>query len=340
MEKTGNYKALSLNKISETPSLVEKQFRDLQKGEVLIKVMCSTIRPADEGLLKGSYGKNFPTLPLVPGMEGSGLIVDVAEGLDKSLIGKHASAVFSSNTTGSFHGAWAEYSYASIYSLIVFESKIEFDKIYSAQINPLTASGMVETLRDHGVTSVAQSGSSSEFGRMFLRLCVNQGIEIINLVRKNQTIEELTKLGGKHFVNTSENGWQEKFKNLSAELNVTVMFDCLGGDLTGQCLTALPDGSTLYHFGNLELKNVSSVSTHDLIFRQKVIKGWWLSAWISTTKIENVLKWKKFISNDLENGGSIFSTSYDETFHFEEHEKAFESYGVHGKKPLLKFYKD
>lgn len=338
MEKTGTYKALNLEKFGEKTTVIEKQFRELQKGEVLLKIMCTTVRPADEFLMKGQYGKNLPSLPLVPGMEGSGVIVDVAEGLDKSLIGKHAAAIFSSSNSSEFHGAWAEYSYASIYSLLVFDEKLEFDKIYSAQINPFTAVGMIDTIREHGVTSIAQSGSSSEFGRMFLRLCINQGIEVINLVRKNQTIEELTKFGGKHFVNTSENGWQEKFKNLAAELNVTVMFDCLGGDLTGQCLTALPDGSTLYHFGNLELKNVSSVSTHDLIFRQKIIKGWWLSSWFANSKIENVLKWKNFIKEDYEKGAPIFSTSYDEAFKFEDHEKAFESYRAHGKKPVIKFY--
>jgi len=323
----------------ENLKIVEKQFRELQKGEVLLKIMCTTIRPADEASLRGTYGKKPPSLPFVPGGEGSGIIVDVAEGLDKSLIGKHVNALFSRiNNSESFHGAWAEYSYASIHSCIVFDSKLDFDKIYSAQINPLTAVGMIDTIREHGVTSIAQSGSSSEFGRMFLRLCINQGIEVINLVRKNQTIDELTKFGGKHFINTSEEGWQEKFKKLAAELNATVMFDCLGGELTGQCLNALPDGSTLYHFGNLELKNVSSISTHDLIFRQKVIKGWWLVTWFTNSKIENVLKWKNFIKEDYENGSPIFSTNYDEAFKFEDYEKAFESYRSLGKKPVIKFY--
>jgi hypothetical protein len=74
----------------------------------------------------------------------------------------------------------------------------------------------------------------------------------------------------------------------------------------------------------------------DLIFSRKTLTGWWLSNWFKTTKPEDIGKWKKFIQDDYEKDGGIFSTSFDQAFKLEDFEKAFELYNVQGKKPVFK----
>mmetsp|Transcript_27197 Transcript_27197/g.28264 ORF Transcript_27197/g.28264 Transcript_27197/m.28264 type:complete len:343 (+) Transcript_27197:18-1046(+) len=336
MEKKNTFKALTVNEFGGKIEVKEHPLRELQKDEYLVKVMGTTILPADLFFVAGQYGTHIPDLPLVPGFEGSGIIEAVGEGVDKSVIGKRCS-ILADQFAKEFRGTWAQYHITNSQLITIFNDDVPYDRIICSNVNPLTAVGFLDTLKKMGKKSVAHNGASSAFGRMFLRLCISQGIEVINIVRKESSIKEMKEFGGKHFVNTSQEGWENELKKKCLELDVTVLFECVGGKTTGKSLSALPSGSTLFHFGNLELAGISEVNTGDLIFQKKKIEGWWLLTWITSIKPEEALYWKKLIIDDFEkNDGKIFGTAFNKAFALEDYEKALGVYKEQSTKVVFK----
>ena len=337
MEKI-NYKALCLEKFKGQLLVKNFTLRDLEDDELLIKIIVSTIMPADLALLQGTYGSFLPNPPFTPGMEAAGIIEKVGKNIDINLIGKKVS-VTANSSEKSYNGLWSQYTLTKLDYLIVFDKEVEFEKIFNSQGNPLTAVGFIETIKKHGKKSVAHNGASSAFGRIFMRLCIDQGIECINIVRKESSIKELTELGGKHFINTSDKDWNIKLKQKCEELDVSILFDCCGGDITGHCLKAIKNNGILYHFGNLELKRLGEIDPKEFSVGGKRMQGWWLFQFLIQFPNEDLKKWKDYIKKDFEeNKVKIFDTSFnaDKFFTLEEVEKAFETYMVQGKKILFK----
>lgn len=323
----GTYKGVVLHKYQGKLSVEEVPHRKLENDEILVKIHCCSILPADLALLQGMYGKYLPDLPRVFGLEGSGEIVAVAENVDKSIIGKRCgvSGVSSSNN---FHGVWSEYCYSSINTVLIFDIEIPYEKICNSLVNPLTAAGFIETIKSHGSKSVAHTGASTAFGRMFMKLCITEGIEVINIVRKAESIDELKKLGGTHFVNTSNENWQDELKLLCEKLDVSILFECVGGSITGKCLSCIKNYGVIYHFGNLELSRLSDIDTNDFVFGHKRLEGWNAGDFIKNSSEEKLESWRLKIKNDFEeNNGNIFKTEYREkTFKLDQIEEAFGEY--------------
>jgi NADPH2:quinone reductase len=321
------YKAIELDTYGGPLTLKEKTFRDLENEEVLIKVICGTIHPADILNVKGLYGT--PTqeaFPMIPGFEGSGIIVKVGSGIDQSLIGKRCNLVASKNKQGQYQGLWTQYVYTTLALVTVFNSEIDFEKICFFTVNPFTACGMLDTLKKQNVKVVGQNGASSAFAKMFIRLCAKEGIKTVNVVRKDEHIKKLKEIGADYVFNSSEEKWEEDFKSTCESLNVQHFFECVGGSMTGKILNLLPYRSTVYHYGNLSLKEISDVKTGDLIFQKKTLRGWWLSDWFKEITLEEIIYWKTYVVKEYESGSDLFDTSVSKSFSLEDHEKAFESY--------------
>ena len=321
------YNAIELETYGGPLKIVVKRFRDLGDEEILVKVMSATVHPADLFMLKGAYGTCTPEfLPVVPGFEGSGIIVKVGSKLDTSLIGKKVNVVASQNKNGNYEGLWTQYQYNSLNLTTIFNSDVSFDKICFAAVNPLTACGFVDTLKKQHVKVVGQNGASSAFAKMFIRLCALEGIKTVNVVRKPEHVKKLKEIGADVVLNTSEENWENEFKSTCKSLNVKHFFECVGGNMTGEILNLLPNGSTVYHYGNLELKDISNVKTANLIFQKKTLTGWWLSDWFKSLSLEEIMYWKSYVVKEYESGSDLFETVVSKSFALEEFEKAFESY--------------
>jgi NADPH2:quinone reductase len=208
----------------------------------------------------------------------------------------------------------------------IFNSEIEFEKICFATVNPFTACGFLDTLKKQNIKIVGQNGASSAFAKMFIRLCAKEGIKTVNVVRKEEHVEKLKSIGADYVFNTSDENWENEFKSTCESLNIQHFFECVGGSMTGKILNLLPYGCTVYHYGNLEMKDISNVKTADLIFNKKTLKGWWLSDWFKEITLEEIIYWKSYVIKEYESGSDLFETAVSKSFTLEEHENAFESY--------------
>lgn len=321
------YKAIELKNYGGPLTLTEKTLRDLDDQEVLVKVVCCTIHPADILNTKGLYGNPTPeSLPMIPGFEGSGIIVKVGSKLDSNLIGKRCNLVGNKDKSGKYQGLWAQYQYTTMPLLTIFNSEVDFEKICFTTVNPFTACGFLDTLKKQNIKIVGHNGASSAFAKMFIRLCSKEGIKTVNVVRKEEHVSKLKSIGADYVFNTSNENWENEFKSTCESLNVQHFFECVGGSMTGKILSLLPIGATVYHYGNLELKDISNVKTSDLIFQKKTLRGWWLSDWFTQISLEEIIYWKTFVVKEIESGSDLFDTAVSKSFSLEEYEKAFESY--------------
>ncbi len=311
----GEYKVLELNKYGGQLTVGTRKFRPLKKGEILIKIHCTTIHPSDLMFLQGMYGQERPDIfPIIPGFEGSGEIVEVAPGLPTNLIGHRAGVtapIGRKNST--YNGLWAEYHYTTLRSLLVYNKSIDYEKIAFSYVNPLTAIGFVDTVKKSGGNSLIQNGANGALGKMLIRLCEKEKIASINIIRKNEQVLGLKKIGADHVISTDDKNWGNNLEKIARELNAKVFFDCVGGGVSGKTLDKLPMGTKMYNFGNLEIKPVG-VDSASLIFQDKKVEGWWMPRWVMSLSSEEVKKYYKMVTDDIESGSDLFLTKTSKEF--------------------------
>lgn len=149
--------------------------------------------------------------PFTPGWEGSGTVVKAGAGMmSQWLVGKRVcfNKQFEIGTY-KIGGSFAEYCVTDAKSIIPIGDDISFEQAASLFVNPLTAIGMVERIKELGSKVTIVTAAASQIGRMIIRLCKQEGIIPICTVRREEQAQFLRdELKVKYVVNTSEEGWK------------------------------------------------------------------------------------------------------------------------------------
>jgi NADPH:quinone reductase-like Zn-dependent oxidoreductase len=107
-------------------------------------------------------------------------------------------------------------------------------------VNPLTALGMTETMRREGHKALVHTAAASNLGQMLNKICLKDGIGLVNIVRSREQADILRKIGAKHVVDSKSPNFMDDLTNALADTGATVAFDAIGGGrLAGQILTAM-----------------------------------------------------------------------------------------------------
>jgi NADPH2:quinone reductase len=107
-------------------------------------------------------------------------------------------------------------------------------------VNPLTALGMVETMRREGHQALVHTAAASNLGQMLNRICIKDRVALVNIVRKPEHVDLLKKIGASHVCNSSSPAFIDELTDALAATGATVAFDAIGGGrLAGQILTAM-----------------------------------------------------------------------------------------------------
>ena len=243
------------------------------EDEVLIKVHAAPCNPSDIAFLMGGYNI-VKSLPTIPGFEGSGIVVEAGEGAE-DLIDRKVSFFIQEENCGS----WSEYVISHKKKVVVLNEKMDMDQAACFAINPFTARGLLDiaVLREnHAVIQNAAGGQVAAFVR---QMAGDMGIEVIDIVRKQESLERLKKEGAKHVLLENDSRFEEKLKELVHKLNARLAFDAVGGALAGQIFSAMPLDAELVSYGGLSTKHISGVDSMDLIFNDKIISGFNLPEW-------------------------------------------------------------
>ena len=222
--------------------------------EVLIQVEATPINPSDLGLLigpgdintlkaedskiimdvpKAIMGAMKPRLnkPMPVGNEGSGVVIEAGANAQE-LLGKVVSVVGG--------GMYTQYRCLPAASCMVMNEGTEPRDCASSFVNPLTALGMVETMKMEGHTALVHTAAASNLGQMLVKICKDDGVQLVNIVRKQEHVDLLKSFGAQFVCNSSDDDFMEQLTSAITETKATLAFDATGGgELAGKILACM-----------------------------------------------------------------------------------------------------
>jgi NADPH:quinone reductase len=241
-------------------SLLEIPTPEPSADEVVVRVEATPINPSDIGLLfgaadmstaKASGSKDAPIVTArVPeramramaarldesmpvGNEGAGVVIRTGSSdAAKALMGKTVAIIGGAMYT----------QYRTIRAndcLVLPEGATPADGA-SCFVNPLTSLGMVETMRREGHKALVHTAAASNLGQMLNKICLKDGIALVNIVRNAEQAEILRKIGAKHVVDSTSPTFADDLLAALIETGATIAFDAIGGGkLAGQILAGM-----------------------------------------------------------------------------------------------------
>jgi NADPH:quinone reductase-like Zn-dependent oxidoreductase len=238
---------------------------ELKEGQVLIQVHAAPICPADFLWTLGIY----PTNTDIPGLESAGIVIKSGGGAKAdALVGKPVATL-------NPNGNWAEYTVAEVQNVFEISPDSNIKIAACSFINPLTVLGMLTHVKNGNHKAVVHTAGASSIGKILIQSLEKEGLKSINIVRKQDQVEKLSKdFPYAVFLNSTAPDFQEQLTKHATELNATIAFEAVGGPLLGQVLAALPPKSALYFYGNLTGQPGSGINSGDIIFKRKTIQGY------------------------------------------------------------------
>jgi NADPH2:quinone reductase len=319
--------------------------------EVLIEVQASPINPSDLGLLlsfaadvqninvTGSGDDTVATMPVHPalmgslkprldesmpvGNEGAGIIIDAGINA-KDLIGK---------TVGLAGGAmYSQYRCVPAASCLVMDEGTTPKQAASSFVNPLTALAFVETMKMENHTALVHTAAASNLGQMLVKICKDDGIQLVNIVRKQEQVDLLKSIGAEYVCNTSDESFMDDLVTALVETGATLGFDATGGgnngELPGQILAAMEiaanKNATEYsRYGSDTYKQVyiyGGLDQSPTILKRAFGLSWGLGGWLLTPMIgkigmERFQEMRMRVAREI---NSTFASSYAKEISFEE----------------------
>ncbi len=219
-------------------------FPDPTGNQVLVKMEAAPINPSDLAILVGaadmetasySQGKFVATVPepfnaasksrhgikLPAGNEGAGLVVAAGDGDSaKALVGQRVSCVPGN--------AYSQYCIADAAMCLALGDHSAQDGA-SAFVNPMTALGFVETARMDGQGAILHTVGASNLGQMLTRICREDGIGLVNIVRRESQVDLLSELGATHVVDSSDDDFMQRLSSAIEDTGAFYGFDPIGG---------------------------------------------------------------------------------------------------------------
>lgn len=269
-----------------------------ENDEVIIKVHATPVNPSDIAFIQGGYNI-VKSLPAIPGFEASGEVVET--GTDcKYLLGKKVSCFVQSDGSGT----WSEFVVAKTDDIIVLKDDMDMDQAACFTVNPVTAYGLFDIALQYDAKCIIQNASGGQVASFIRDLAHENNIEVIDIVRKQETADDLMRSGAKHVLVETQDDFLIKLSEISGKLKPRIGFDAVGGESGGHIFNALDNDSELVIYGGLSGKKLSEVDVMDVIFRNKIISGFNLIDWKNELekeefdKITDILQ-DKFIAGDL-----------------------------------------
>jgi len=298
-------------------SLESVQTPEPKPDEVVVRVEASPINPSDLGLLFGAAdmgtakasgtaanpvvtaniapnimkmmgGRLDQSLPV--GNEGAGVVVGAgASDAAQKLLGK---------TVAILGGAmYSQFRVIKAAQCLLLPAGTTPAEGASCFVNPLTAIGMVETMKLEGHKALVHTAAASNLGQMLNKLCNKDGVALVNIVRKPEHVKLLKSIGATHVCDSSASSFMDDLTNALVATGATLAFDATGGGkLAGQILTCMEIaanktakeysryGSTthkqLYIYGGLDRSPTE--------FNRNFGMAWGIGGWLLTPFLQKI----------------------------------------------------
>jgi len=298
-------------------SLVDVPIREPGQDEVLVRVEATPVNPSDLGLLFGaadmSTARQSGTAerPVVTATIPAGLMKAMAGRVDQSLpVGNEGAGVVVAAGTS----PGAQQLLGKTVAVLAGEMYSQYRCVKAAQclplppgtsaaqgaacfVNPLTALGMAETMRREGHTALVHTAAASNLGQMLNRLCLEDQIGLVNVVRSEQQEQVLRAQGAKYVCNSSAPTFMGDLTDAIFATGATLAFDAIGGGtLAGQILgcmeTALMRSAGEYQrYGSTTHKQVyiyGMLDTGPTLLKRNFGAAWGVGGWLLTPFLQKI----------------------------------------------------
>jgi NADPH2:quinone reductase len=298
-------------------SLAMTQVPDPEADQVVVRVEAAPINPSDIGLLfagadltdarasgsidrpvvtatipagqmKAMAGRVGESLPA--GNEGAGVVVAAGSSKDaQALLGK---------TVAVLGGAmYTQYRCLEVSQCLELPEGTLASEGASCFVNPLTALGMVETMRLEGHSALVHTAAASNLGQMLVKLCLEDGIPLVNIVRKPDQANLLRGIGATWVCDSSSPTFMEDVTKALSATGATLAFDAIGGGrLAGQILTGMEAAATVAapaysRYGSTTHKQVyiyGSLDRGPTEFWRNFGMAWGMGGWLLIPFLEKI----------------------------------------------------
>ena len=266
--------------ISEVDS-IEK----VEEDEVLIEILYFPINPADLLLVEGKYS----TKPSLPSKIGAECIARVKKIGSKVTRFSKGDIVLPLD-----RNTWTEEKIVNQDLLIKIDSSIDLLQASMLKVNPATAYLMLNNYVkiDKG-DFIIQNASNSGVGNYVIQLSKIYGIKTINLLRRIDLKPKLKNIGADYVFDYNLKEAEIKFIK---EKKIKLFLDAVAGKKVNSTSKLLDKNSTIINYGLLESDNIE-VSVNDILFRNIVLKGFWLSLWLERMDLSEKSKLYQYLAN-------------------------------------------
>lgn len=294
-------------------SLKDTPMPSVNDEEVLVRVEATPINPSDLAVLLAlTDGTQFTrdgdsaTAPLNPavqralaprsgvdvpvGNEGAGVVVAAgASTAAQALLGKTVALAGG--------GFYAQFRKVRAADCMIVPEGTSAEEGASSYVNPLTALGMVGTLKREGYKGLVHTAAASNLGQMLVKLCAADGIPLVNIVRSEAQADLLRGLGAEHVVNMTTDDFLPKLIDAIAATDAYLAFDAVGGGkLAGHILTAMEQAALRTQradgpYGSRQMKQVyvyGGLSPAPTEFNRGFGMRWRMGGWLLTYFLEDI----------------------------------------------------
>jgi len=315
--------------------IAETAFRDPTGSQVLVRMEAAPINPSDLALLFGpadlenaeySPGKIIAKMPepfaraasgrhgqrMPVGNEGAGTVVAAGDNpAAQALIGQRVACVPGN--------AFSQYAISEA-AMCLPLGDISCQDGASAFVNPMTALGFVETAKVEGHTAMVHTAAASNLGQMLNKICQQDGIELVNIVRKQEQADILQGIGAKYIVNSSDPDYMAQLRAAISETGAYFGFDPIGGgnsvDRIFAAMEQVASGTTaysrygsdqakkMYIYGRLDVSPTILTPSYGFGF---TLSGWLLTPFLAKAGMETIVRMRQRVLAGLT---TTFASNY------------------------------
>jgi NADPH:quinone reductase len=314
--------ALELRSLVTSRGTLELSLHDVPvpspaANEVLVRVEASPINPSDLGVLTAGADMSTATVagtperpvvtatlkegaleglsarvdkPLPVGNEGAGTVVAAgSSSAAQALVGK---------TVGiAGGGMYTQYRAVDASACLVLPDGTTPKDGASSFVNPLTALGMLETMRREGHSALVHTAAASNLGQMLVKLCIKDAVPLVNIVRKPDQEEQLRSLGAVHVCNSTSPSFSSDLAEALKATSATVAFDATGGGtlasqiLSGMERAANATAQEYSRYGSTVHKQVyiyGGLDTRPTTLTRDFGMAWGVGGWLLTPFLQSI----------------------------------------------------
>lgn len=298
-------------------SLARVAIPEPEPEQIVVRVEATPINPSDLGLLFGAA--DMSTLRTTGSGEQTVVTAQIPAGLMRSMAARvdvpmqvgnegagrvvragssaQAQAMMGKNVVLVGGAMYAQYRARRAADCMVLPEGTTPAQGASWFVNPLTALGMVETMRRDGHTALVHTAAASNLGQMLVKICLKDGVNLVNIVRSPTQAATLRALGAEHVCDSSAPDFLDDLTNRLAETGATIAFDAIGGGkLAGQILSCMEAAANrkskeFNRYGSDIYKQVyiyGGLDTGPTTLNRSFGMTWGLGGWLLTPFLQKI----------------------------------------------------